>query len=105
MAFGIEAGGKLFLSLFRIVAVVLIILYIRRLVKESYKTGFIVCVTLVLAGARGISSTASSMVLFSKQFSGTCGFSGGHGVKVIRRSFMVRVVDMLYFPLFSGTWP
>jgi signal peptidase II len=31
MAFGIEAGGKLFLSLFRIIAVVFIIIYIKKI--------------------------------------------------------------------------
>ena len=53
MAFGIEAGGKLFLSIFRIIAVTFIILYIRKLVKLRFKTSFISCVALILAGATG----------------------------------------------------
>ena len=35
MAFGIEAGGKLFLSIFRIVAVAFIVYYVSRLVKPA----------------------------------------------------------------------
>jgi len=89
MAFGIEAGGKLFLSLFRIVAVILIIIYIGRLVRENYKTGFIVCITLVLAGAAGnIVDSVLYGVIFEASYP-------GHG----------KVVDMLYFPLISGHYP
>lgn len=105
MAFGIEAGGKLFLSLFRIVAVVLIILYIRRLVKESYKTGFIVCVTLVLAGASGnIIDSIFYGAIFEASFPGHVAslVPWGEGYSSLLHG---KVVDMLYFPLFSGTWP
>ena len=41
MAFGIEVIGKLFLSVFRIVAVLFIGYYLYKLVKENYKFGFI----------------------------------------------------------------
>ena len=105
MAFGIEAGGKLFLSLFRILAVVLIILYIRRLVKESYKTGFIVCVTLVLAGASGnIIDSIFYGAIFEASFPGHVAslVPWGEGYSSLLHG---KVVDMLYFPLFSGTWP
>jgi len=53
MAFGIEAVGKLFLSAFRIIAVIAIIIYLNKLIKQDYKTGFIVCISLILAGASG----------------------------------------------------
>lgn len=43
MAFGIEAGGKLFLSLFRIIAVVFIIIYIKKLIKEGFKRFYRLC--------------------------------------------------------------
>ena len=39
MAFGIEVIGKLFLSVFRIVAVLFIGYYLYKLVKENYKFG------------------------------------------------------------------
>ena len=44
MAFGMELFGKLFLTTFRIVAVGLIIWYLAKIIKENYKTGYIVCV-------------------------------------------------------------
>ena len=53
MAFGIEVIGKLFLSVFRIVAVLFIGYYLYKLVKENYKFGFIACISLVFAGAVG----------------------------------------------------
>lgn len=105
MAFGIEAGGKLFLSLFRIIAVVLIVLYIRRLVKENYKTGFIVCVTLVLAGATGnIIDSIFYGAIFEASYPGHVAslVPWGEGYSSFLHG---KVVDMLYFPLFSGTWP
>lgn len=105
MAFGIEAGGKLFLSLFRIVAVVLIIFYIRRLVRENYKTGFIVCVTLVLAGAAGnIIDSIFYGAIFEASYPGHVAsmVPWGEGYSSLLHG---KVVDMLYFPLFSGTWP
>ena len=53
MAFGIEIISKLFLSIFRLVAVVLIGYYLYKIVKENYRIGFIVCISLILAGALG----------------------------------------------------
>lgn len=105
MAFGIEAGGKLFLSLFRVIAVVLIIFYISRLVKNNYKTGFIVCVTLVLAGASGnIIDSIFYGVIFEASYPGHIAsvVPWGEGYSSLLHG---KVVDMLYFPLFSGTWP
>lgn len=105
MAFGIEAGGKLFLSLFRIVAVVLIIIYLHRLVKENYQTGFIVCVTLVLAGAAGnIVDSIFYGVIFEASYPGHIAslVPWGEGYASLLHG---RVVDMFYFPLISGTFP
>lgn len=105
MAFGIEAGGKLFLSLFRIVAVILIIFFLVRLVKENYKTGFIVCITLVLAGAVGnIVDSVFYGMLFEASYPGhTAAFvPWGEGYSTLLHG---KVVDMLYFPLISGTYP
>lgn len=53
MAFGIEVIGKLFLSIFRIVAVGFIGYYLYKLVKDKYNFGFIACVSLIFAGAIG----------------------------------------------------
>ncbi|MFA6863054.1 MAG: signal peptidase II, partial [Dysgonamonadaceae bacterium] len=53
MAFGIEAIGKLFLSVFRIIAVGFISVYLIKIIRKEYKLGFIICVSMVLAGAFG----------------------------------------------------
>ena len=53
MAFGMEIFGKLFLTSFRIVAVALIVWYLVKIIRQKYKTGYIVCISLILAGAIG----------------------------------------------------
>ena len=53
MAFGMEIGSKLVLSLFRIVAVSVIGYYIYLQVKQKARTGYIVCLAMVMAGAIG----------------------------------------------------
>lgn len=105
MAFGIEAGDKLFLSLFRIVAVVIIAYYIHKLVKENFKTGFIACVSLILAGALGnIIDCLFYGVIFEASYPGHVAslVPWGEGYSSLLHG---KVVDMLYFPLFSGTYP
>lgn len=107
MAFGLEFGGsfgKLFLSVFRIALVTGIGWYLWHLVKTKATTGAIVCFSLIFAGAIGnIIDSAFYGLLFSdssmgiaKMFPAEGGYAGFlHG----------RVVDMLYFPLFSGVFP
>lgn len=105
MAFGIEAGGKLFLTLFRIVAAVFITLYLARLVKDGYKTGFIACVALVLAGASGniIDSIFYGMIFEASHVGYVASFvPWGEGYASL---FHGKVVDMFYFPLIRGTYP
>ena len=53
MAFGMELFGKLFLTSFRIVAVILILWYLIDIIKRNLKTGYIVCIAMILAGACG----------------------------------------------------
>lgn len=105
MAFGIEAIGKLFLSVFRIIAVVFISIYLVKIVKQEYKFGFIICVSLVLAGAFGnIIDSVFYGEIFSASYQGHVaqrvplgeGYSSWlHG----------KVVDMLYFPIIDTTLP
>ena len=107
MAFGMELGGefgKLILSLFRIVASVAIGWYILTLIKQGAHQGLVLAVSAILAGAVGnILDSAFYGLIFSESFfepailfppgGGYAGFLHG------------RVVDMLYFPIISGTWP
>lgn len=56
MAFGLQfagKGGKLFLSIFRIVAIVAIGWYLFHLIKKKAHTGLVICITLIFAGAIG----------------------------------------------------
>ena len=105
MAFGIEAGGKLFLSIFRIVAVAFIVYYVSRLVKQHYKAGFIACVSLVLAGASGnILDSIFYGVIFEASYPGHVAsfVPWGDGYSTLLHG---KVVDMFYFPLFSRNFP
>ncbi len=105
MAFGIEAIGKIFLSVFRIIAVAFIGIYLTKIIRSNYKTGFIVCISMVLAGAFGnIIDSVFYGEIFSASFPGHVaefvpigeGYSSWlHG----------KVVDMLYFPLIETTLP
>ena len=108
MAFGFEfAGeyGKMFLSIFRIVAVIGIGWYLFRLVeREDVPMGFVVCVSLILAGAVGnIIDSAFYGLIFNESYGQVATLfpeEGGYA------SFLHgKVVDMLYFPLISGHYP
>ena len=71
MAFGIEAIGKLFLSVFRIIAVGFIAVYLIKIIKKGYKIGFIICISMVLAGAFGnIIDSVLYGEIFSASFPG-----------------------------------
>jgi len=108
MAFGIEfAGeyGKMFLSLFRIVAVAGIGWYMIKLIKkEEVPMGFIFCIALIFAGAIGnIIDSAFYGLIFNESYGQVAQLlpeEGGYS------SFLHgKVVDMFYFPLFSGRYP
>ncbi len=106
MAFGMEIGSKLLLTLFRIVAVSLFCYYISKLVKiESVKRGYVVCLSLITAGAIGnVIDCLFYGVIFNNPVPPETAtmFSEGGGYASILYG---RVVDMLYFPLVSWNWP
>ncbi len=92
MAFGYEfAGeyGKIFLTLFRITAVFGIALLIRYCILNRYSPGFVVCLSLILAGALG-------NIIDSVFYGVIYGYAPLlHG----------KVVDMLYFPIIQSHYP
>jgi signal peptidase II len=92
MAFGLEFGGefgKLALSLFRVLAVAGIGYGLHYLIKRKYHRGLILNVALIFAGAMGnIIDSVFYGVIY--KYAGLL-----HG----------QVVDMLYFPIISGTFP
>lgn len=107
MAFGIELGGdygKLALSLFRIVAVGFLAYYIKLLMRSKASFGLLVCFALILAGAIGnILDSAFYGLIFSDAYHGVATMfpeEGGYAPFLFGR-----VVDMLYFPMFRGTFP
>ncbi len=108
MAFGIEfAGeyGKVFLSIFRIFAVIGIGWYMVKLVKrDDVPMGFIVCISLIFAGAIGnIIDSAFYGLIFSDSYGRVAElFPDGGGYASLLHG---KVVDMFYFPLFSGRYP
>lgn len=53
MAYGMTFFNKLVLSVFRIVAISFIGCFIYRLVKQEHSRGYLVCLSMVLAGAAG----------------------------------------------------
>lgn len=105
MAFGMELFGKLFLTSFRIVAVAVIAWYLYRFVKHGLKTGFIVCVSLILTGALGnIIDSVCYGVLFSEStmsMRATFLPEGGGYAPWLHG----KVVDMFYFPIIEANWP
>ncbi|MGJ1205239.1 lipoprotein signal peptidase [Sphingobacterium lactis] len=108
MAYGMEFGGeygKLFLSVFRIIAVVGIGYGLHYMIKNKYNRGFILNVALIFAGALGnIIDSAFYGMIFSEStpYSKAVLFPDGGGYASFLHG---KVVDMLYFPLVSGTFP
>lgn len=100
MAFGIEWFDKLFLTLFRLILVGVLCWYMRRLIKQKARIGFILTVALVIVGALGnIIDCLFYGIIFSAStpFSVATLFpSAGGGYASL---FYGKVVDMLYFPL------
>ena len=94
----------LFLSVFRIVAVLFIGYYLYKLVKENYKFGFIACISLVFAGAVGnIIDSIFYGVIFDHSFGQLATFmpEGGGYASWLHG----KVVDMFYFPLIETVFP
>ena len=105
MAFGLEIIDKLFLTTFRIVAVCAIGWFLYKFVKKGMKTGFIVCISMILAGALGnIIDCVFYGVLFNEStYSQIATFlpeGGGYAPWLYGR-----VVDMFYFPIIDTHWP
>ncbi|HPG33919.1 MAG: lipoprotein signal peptidase [Lentimicrobiaceae bacterium] len=108
MAFGMQfAGdyGKLILSLFRIVAIAGIIYYLYMITRKKVKTGLLISLSLVLAGAIGnmIDSAFYGMLFSSSNYFEVARFLPAEGGYA---SFLHgRVVDMFYFPVMQGFYP
>jgi signal peptidase II len=112
MAWGWKFGGewgKLTLTLFRLVAVIFGVFYIRSIVRKKLHRGFIVCVAMIFAGALGnlIDSMFYGLIFSGSEDGGQLavmfppegGYAGFlHG----------KVVDMIWMPIIENktlpTW-
>ncbi len=105
MAWGMQIGSKLVLSLFRVVAIAFLSYYIWLQALRRARWGYIVCLAMVLAGAAGnlidcmfygLGFEAST----PSHISQWVGLGNGYA------SFLMgKVVDMFYFPIIHTTWP
>ena len=105
MAFGWELGGKTFLTLFRLVAVGLIGWFMCRVINRGAHLGFVVCLSLIMAGAAGniIDSLFYGMVFDDPSAPVHAQYVGwGNGYSEVLKG---KVVDMFYFPLVEWDMP
>ena len=105
MAYGMQIGSKLVLSLFRVVAIGFLSYYIWLQARQKARWGYVVCLAMVLAGAAGNlldcmfyglgfeSSTPMHVSQWVGMGNGYAGF------------LMGKVVDMFYFPLVEWDMP
>ncbi len=107
MAFGMELAGefgKITLSVFRIVAICFIGMYLYRLCKRKAPLGLIISVALIFAGAMGniIDSAFYGLIFNDSNYKIATLFPAGGGYETFLHG---KVVDMLYFPLVEGNLP
>ncbi len=108
MAFGFEfAGeyGKMFLSVFRILAVIAIGWYLFKLAKnDEIPFGFIASIALIFAGAIGniIDSLFYGMIFEQSYGQVSTIFPEGGGYATFLHG---KVVDMFYFPIVNSHYP
>lgn len=105
MAYGMTFVNKFVLSLFRIVAVCVLGYYIWLEVRRMARTGYIVCVSMVLAGAAG---NIFDSMFYGLIFSASSPFYVSYFVPFgegYAPFLMGKVVDMFYFPLIETTLP
>lgn len=104
MAFGIQFFDKIFLSIFRCIAVGLLFYYLTRTIKKGLPNGYIAYIALFAAGACGnIIDCIFYGQIFNESVGQVASFlpqEGGYAPL-----FYGRVVDMLQFPLIDTVWP
>ena len=105
MAYGMQLGSKLLLSLFRVGAIGVLAWYLWQQVSRQARWGYIVCLAMILAGAAG---NLIDCMFYGLCFEASTPYdvasmvSMGQGYAPF---LMGKVVDMFYFPLIVTTWP
>ena len=105
MAFGLSFINKYVLTIFRIVAVTLIAIYLHRQIQQGARTIYIVLLSLLLAGAAG---NIIDCMFYGEIFTASSPFYVSYLVPFGQgySGFLTgKVVDMFYFPLIVTTWP
>ena len=106
MAMGFEFGGKagkLFLTLFRLVAVTGILFWLFQNIKRKVHNAVIIAIALIFSGAVGniIDSVFYGAIFDDSQHKVATFFAD----KPYGELFYGKVVDMFYFPLWQGVLP
>jgi signal peptidase II len=106
MAMGFEFGGKagkLFLTLFRLVAVSAIVYWLVGAIKSKIHNAVIIAISLIFSGAVGniIDSVFYGVIFDNSNYKIATLFAD----KPYSEVFYGKVVDMFYFPLWQGTLP
>lgn len=105
MAYGWKFGGesgKMILTLFRLGAVVFGVWYLHSIIQKKYNRGFIICASLIFAGALG--NLIDSMfygIIFEESMPGSYAVAKAFPVHGYAGFLHGKVVDMLYFPIIS----
>ena len=105
MAFGMQLGSKIVLSLFRVAAISVLGYYIWTEVRRKARWGYLVCLSMVLAGAAG---NLIDCMFYGLVFNNSSEFYQSYFVPFgmgYAPFLMGKVVDMFYFPLIETEWP
>ncbi|MBP3835210.1 MAG: lipoprotein signal peptidase [Prevotella sp.] len=105
MAYGMTFINKVVLTLFRVVVVSVIGYYIWKVLKKKVRTGYLVCLSMIFAGAIGnIFDCLFYGLIFSEStpFSVSTLVPFGEGYAPFLQG---RVVDMFYFPIIDTNLP
>ena len=105
MAYGMEIGSKLILSIFRIIAVGALGYCIALQCRKQVRWGYIICLSIILAGAAGnIFDSMFYGLIFNASSESYTSYLVPFGTGYAP-FLMGKVVDMFYFPLIVTTWP
>ena len=105
MAYGMTFIPKYALSVFRLVACIALVWYLRKAILDGARTLWLVLIAMVLAGAAGnlIDCMFYGMMFTdSTPYTVSCLTEFGSGYSSFLQG---RVVDMFYFPLIVTTYP
>jgi signal peptidase II len=105
MAFGMHLGSKVVLSVFRLVAIAVLVYYTWKQVKDHARTSYVLCLSMILGGAIG---NLVDCMFYGLCFAGSSEYYTSYFVPFgtgYAPFLMGKVVDMFYFPLIETEWP